>query len=313
MGRAKRGVMTPERFWLATALFHVMALLGAWRLARRWRDPEQCGKPLWTWATLLAREVFVLAVFIYGASLAATVAANVGYDQRRIHVGPITLRLLGQAIFPGGRTAHRRAGPEPSPCAARAAGVRAGHRGHECLRGQRRRLFHRAAPAEGPPSLGVRRASGTRANDPDPPSLGPADPEIGAHERRALAAGLAHAPDLIVLTGDYVQDSLGRPTELEAAADLRLTMKRIGFGAPLGVFATEGDVGPSCAEVFAGTEVHCLVDDSEGVTLPDGTRLAITGLCPRARSGTDAGRPGADPGHRSRSRSPIWKSLAREE
>jgi len=99
MGRAKRGVMTPERFWLATALFHVMALLGAWRLARRWRDPEQCGKPLWTWATLLAREVFVLAVFIYGASLAATVAANVGYDQRRVHVGPITLRLLGQAIF----------------------------------------------------------------------------------------------------------------------------------------------------------------------------------------------------------------------
>src|SRR6185503_4619735 len=69
-------------------------------------------------------------------------------------------------------------------------------------------------------------------------------PAIGAHEESALRRGLAARPDMVVLTGDYVQDSLGRPTEVEAARDLRALMARIGFRAPLGVFATEGDVGP---------------------------------------------------------------------
>jgi predicted MPP superfamily phosphohydrolase len=103
-------------------------------------------------------------------------------------------------------------------------------------------------------------------------------PSIGAHEERALRAGLAAHPDLIVLTGDYVQDALGRPTEDDAARDLRALMARIGFDAPLGVYATEGDVGPPCREVFAGTRVVCLVDASTVVALPDGDTLGITGL-----------------------------------
>jgi predicted MPP superfamily phosphohydrolase len=84
--------------------------------------------------------------------------------------------------------------------------------------------------------------------------------------------------DLIVLTGDYVQDELGRPSEELAAAELRSAMERQRFEAPLGVFATDGDVGPPCADVFAGTRVRCLVDASDVVTLGDGTRLSITGL-----------------------------------
>jgi uncharacterized protein len=103
-------------------------------------------------------------------------------------------------------------------------------------------------------------------------------PKIGRHEERALRLGLSYKPDLIVLTGDYVQDALGEATELNAAADLRALISRIGFNAPLGVFATEGDVGPPCGVVFAGTEVRCLSDQSAAVDLPDGSRLAITGL-----------------------------------
>ena len=102
--------------------------------------------------------------------------------------------------------------------------------------------------------------------------------DIGAHEERALRTGLSYHPDLIVLTGDYVQDALGRPTEQDAARDLRALIARVGFDAPLGVFATEGDVGPPCAVVFAGTRVHCLVDGSARVNLPDGGTLGITGL-----------------------------------
>ena len=54
-------------------------------------------------------------------------------------------------------------------------------------------------------------------------------PTIGDHERRALEAGLAARPDLIVLTGDYVQNELGRLTEERAAFDLRVLMSRVGF------------------------------------------------------------------------------------
>jgi hypothetical protein len=55
-------------------------------------------------------------------------------------------------------------------------------------------------------------------------------------------------------------------------------MAKIGFDAPLGVFATEGDVGPPCGDVFAGTLVRCLVDASTIVDLPGGGTLGITGL-----------------------------------
>ena len=103
-------------------------------------------------------------------------------------------------------------------------------------------------------------------------------PVIGPREELALRTGLSYRPDLIVLTGDYVQDELGRPTEAQAARDLRALVARIGFDAPLGVFATEGDVGPPCRDVFAGTVVRCLVDESALVTLPAGDTLAITGL-----------------------------------
>ena len=75
-----------------------------------------------------------------------------------------------------------------------------------------------------------------------------------------------------------MQDALGRPTELRGRRDLRTLVARTGFSAPLGVFATEGDVGPPCREVFQKTHVRCLTDESAIVTLPSGRTLQITGL-----------------------------------
>jgi uncharacterized protein len=75
-----------------------------------------------------------------------------------------------------------------------------------------------------------------------------------------------------------VQDALGRRTEVQAAGDLRALIARIGFRAPLGVFATDGDAGLQCRAVFAGSDVRCLVDESAFVTLPGGDSLKITGL-----------------------------------
>lgn len=80
------------------------------------------------------------------------------------------------------------------------------------------------------------------------------------------------------MTGDYVQDALGRATEERAAHDLRQLLSRLELDAPLGVFATEGDVGPACREVFAGTVVRCLTDESVVVRVPGGPSVKLTGL-----------------------------------
>jgi hypothetical protein len=52
------------------------------------------------------------------------------------------------------------------------------------------------------------------------------------------------------MTGDYVQNAMGRDTEQGAARDLAALINRIGFDAPLGVFATEGDGAPRAARCF---------------------------------------------------------------
>jgi uncharacterized protein len=267
--------VTPARFWAATILFHALVLPAVWAVARLWRDDTRCGAAAPRWGVHLARDVGVLAVYVYLASLAATVAANLGHDVGRVHVGPISLRLLGQAIFAEGvlllvllSARHRRcrrvlraAALGTAALAVFAVNVRAYFIEPAMLE-----VRHHAVGGTGGRSLRILHISDIQT------------PSIGSHEENALLSGLRHRPDLIVLTGDYVQDSMGRPTEDRAAADLRALIRRIGFAAPLGVYATEGDVGPPCAAVFAGTDVRCLADASDRVTLPDGRSLGITGL-----------------------------------
>jgi predicted MPP superfamily phosphohydrolase len=271
--------VTPERFWLAVALFHAMVLAGTWFILRRWRDPLRCSLAMGDWLTTLGRDLGALAVFTYLASLLATVAANVGYDLGRVHVGPITLRLLGQAIFLEGllvamALAYRHRGARRIPRAAifAAAAVALFAINVDAYYVEPRSLSVRRHSVAGSPgaagggTIRILHISDIQA------------PAIGAHEERALGTGLSYRPDLIVLTGDYVQDALGVATEEEASRDLRALIRRLRFAAPLGVFATDGDVGPPCRVVFAGTDVICLVDESARVALPRGGTLGITGL-----------------------------------
>lgn len=216
----------------------------------------------------------MLAVFVYAISLVAPFLANLDHP-KRLHIGEISGRLMGQALF-GEAIAlglalafwHRRA-VENRRAFAFAGGALA-----LCLvYAQAYRLEPRQLVASrhvvdqgGAESLRILHITDIQT------------PRIGEHEETALRTGMAQRPDLVVLTGDYVQDELGRRTEAQAAHELRRLLERVGFRAPLGVFATEGDVGPPCREVFAGTGVRCLTDESAVVTLPDGASLKITGL-----------------------------------
>jgi uncharacterized protein len=268
--------MTPERYLLAMILFHTTTLGIACVVAARWWRTEKSALPVGQWIRNLAVDVAKASIATYAVALSATTVVNLDYG-RRVYLGEISGRLMGQALFGEAillaaalAWTHRRAG-QRTRTAAWAAGAAA------------LVVVYVQAYRIEPRMLKVRRhvVNADRTDVEPIRILHMTDiqtPAIGAHEEGALRAGLASQPDLIVLTGDYVQDALGRPTEDTAARDLRALMARIGFDAPLGVYATEGDVGPPCREVFAGTPVRCLVDASALVVLPDGATLGITGL-----------------------------------
>ena len=263
---------------MATSLFHFGVLLGLLGFDWKWRRPDHCVQSTGRWLGSLLRDLLVLAVLIYLLSLIATLIANRTWPGR-LHLGQISLRLLGQAIFVEGPLLalilawrHRTANEVGKTRVLLAACLILSAVHVDAYYIEPQMLVPRHYVVD--PTTGVPSGRSIRV-------LHVTDiqtPTIGAHEERALRLGLSYRPDLIVLTGDYVQDAVGRATELEAAADLRELMTRIGFDAPLGVFATEGDVGPPCGAVFGGTSVRCLSDRSATVNLPGGGRLSITGL-----------------------------------
>lgn len=270
--------MTPELFWWAAAVFHLIVLAATWRVARAWRAPERCRRPAATWLTALIRDAGALAVCGYAISLVVPALANLD-ELRRLRIGAISGRLMGQFLFGEAivwaaalGVLHRRAG---RPARGAMLGTAAlllvavyveAYRVEPNLLRVREHLVDRDPGATGGSTLRILHMTDLQT------------PAIGPRERLAFELGLSSRPDLIVLTGDYVQDALGRPTEEQAARDLRALMDGIAFQAPLGVFATEGDAGLPCRTVFEGTVVKCLVDEGTTLALPGGGTLAVTGL-----------------------------------
>lgn len=112
---------------------------------------------------------------------------------------------------------------------------------------------------------------------------------IGDHERRAFREAAGLNPDLIVMTGDYLQ-------ALPAREDLRPAredFKRLLRGLPrprLGIYAVKGDVeGSDWPSIFEGTPVVPLTDEWLRIPLPgDGARgLVLLGLSPGLARGRD--------------------------
>ena len=283
--------MTPERFWLAAAFFHVLVLIASWRMAAQWRDPARCSLPGRSWFLALFRDLFKLASMSLGLSLLVATAANLD-ALPRLRLGSLSGRLMSQFLF--GEMIllafvvalmHWKVTRRGRAITLVVAGlalfavyIDAYHVEPRMLRVRLHAVDRAGGVAAGARTIRILHVTDIQT------------PAIGAHEERALRIGLAQRPDLIVMTGDYVQDELGRPTEERAKHDLRALMARIGFEAPLGVFATEGDAGLPCRNVFEGTAVRCLVDESAEVPLPDTGALILTGLS----------------GRRGRVRDPAW-------
>jgi predicted MPP superfamily phosphohydrolase len=282
--------VTFAHFWFAAGLFHLTVLAGAWVVVRSWREHARSVAPLGPWSARLGRDLCVLVLGTYLASLAAPLVVSGGNAGHRT-VGAISGRLMSQACFGEAillaawwAACHWRAQARARAIVFTALAVAwlcvyvDAYHVEPRLLFVRRFTVDRSVAGEPVRTIRILHVSDIQTD------------VVGAHEEDALLRGLAEGPDLIVLTGDYVEDALGRPTEAQAARDLRALMAHIGFTAPLGVFATDGDAGLSCRETFAGRPVHCLVDESVEVALSDGDSLVITGL---SRT-------------RGRERDPLW-------
>jgi hypothetical protein len=269
--------MTTTRFHVAMVLFHLAASgLLLWS-ACFWSRAERCLAARGRWLVLVAGHAGALAVATYLLALASAGVVTVDLEWGH-RLGPASGRLLSQAAFfetalfaaalawRHGRAGARRRAVLLGVLSAAVAVVYV-----DAVQVEPRLVFvrrHALDRSGGRPSRTLRIL---QVSDLQTPA-------IGVHEERALRRGLAERPDVIVLTGDYVQYDLGARTEDQAEADLRALMARIGFTAPLGVFATDGDAGPPCSEVFEGAAVRCLVDESVLLEPPGIGPVALTGL-----------------------------------
>jgi predicted MPP superfamily phosphohydrolase len=108
-------------------------------------------------------------------------------------------------------------------------------------------------------------------------------PRIGEYERQVIRQATALRPDLVIFTGDYIQERYASTYEAGAAALNRL-LRDEGPRAPLGFYALQGDVEwrPDWPSLFAGTGVLCLNNAHARVALSGGGTLVLTGLDSRS-------------------------------
>jgi uncharacterized protein len=259
-----------QQFYLVATVFHLVLLALGGAIARRWSQPLAPGasRPRATLGMVRDTSAFLVLAALLAVAAAAAMAN-----------GFTAIRLLSQTLFGemlalvvGAALLLWRRGPRaPALLASLLAGsllavyVEAYHREPEDLH-VRRQTVDRSRGGAVPRSLRIVHLSDIQAD------------RIGPYQRLALRTALEQHPDLIVLTGDYVQPRLQR-TRDRATADLNALLREIRFEASLGAFAVRGDVDVDWPRVFAGTSVRPLTGESVRLTLPDlRSTLTLVGL-----------------------------------
>jgi predicted MPP superfamily phosphohydrolase len=101
---------------------------------------------------------------------------------------------------------------------------------------------------------------------------------VGDYERGVIRRAAELAPDLVVLTGDYVQERM-LPTGRQTARELSELLRAEGPRPPLGIFAVKGDTDDFGIEpLFERAGVRWLSDETVTLALPGGHALALIGL-----------------------------------
>lgn len=97
---------------------------------------------------------------------------------------------------------------------------------------------------------------------------------FGDYEREVFQRTLEERPDVILLAGDYLQ-TWTYPEWLELRGEMNAFLRKIGFDAPLGIYAVDGNVDSwNWAAIFEGLPVQ--VFPATDTVVRDG--IAVTGL-----------------------------------
>lgn len=267
------------RFWVAVIVFHAGMLCITARIAFEWRGHATAVSD--RWLRLLVRDGLVFgAAALFLAGVLSVGPPGDGFLMARL----LCQALFGEAVFLCAwiavvhlrpRRLTRAAVPAVVAGLLLSAYAEAYHVEPQDLEIRRYSLdLTGASPARG--RIRILHLSDLQTD------------AIGPHEERAFREGLAQAPDLIVFTGDYLQERLA-PSRARAEHDLKALIRRVGLCAPLGVYAVEGDVDTDWPGLFRGTGVTCLHDRAARLELPGGASLALVGLS-RASSRDRNGR-----------------------
>ena len=261
------------RFWFAAALFHAAFLGACLILVRRWLQGEH--DPRRWRASLATVALCLIVVAVLLASLAALVGPPGGFT---------VLRFLAQTLF--GETpllgvllsvflfAH---GSQRSAACVAVAVL--------ALLGVYVEAYHRE-----PTDLHVRTHAVHLGRLPKVVRLLHTSDiqafQVGSYEERVVAEAIAQGPDLIVITGDFVQPRLS-PTRSSTNSDLRPLLGRLAAAAPLGAYAIRGDVDVDWPKVLDGTGIRPLSGESLRVALPGNRSLVLVGLTPGMSRGNE--------------------------
>jgi len=260
------------RFPLAIAAAHLPVLLtSGWIIRNAWR-PSRLNLRTGRWLlALLADGVS----FTAATALGLVILGGLGY------LGFASMRLLAQVIFGEllvvvfvlalahlrNASSSRWRGVAFATAAALllATYVEAYHRCPYDLQVRR----HSIDISHGHPQAGVLRL--VHVSDLQTFAVRP-------YERRVFAAVAQLQPDLLLLTGDYVQ-SRYRPTRARTQAQLRTLLTEMRLRPRYGAFALQGDVeSEEWQALFAGLGITCLSNQHTRIPLAGGRTLALTGL-----------------------------------
>jgi hypothetical protein len=111
---------------------------------------------------------------------------------------------------------------------------------------------------------------------------------ITAYEERVFAAALDLEPDLVVLTGDYVQPRL-EPNRGLLAAEFNSLLRRVRLNPRLGSYAVRGDVDDDWPQILDQTGVFALSGESVRIPLSGGRHLTLIGMTPGMSRGHEDG------------------------
>lgn len=259
----------PARFWFAVVSFHLV--IGAVSVWAGRRLLSVADAPARRWTSQLLVSVLVLATAIVAAGIPAAAIASWSRFT--------ALRLLAQVLFGEvllvtailgivglrGRRLGRACALLAMALVIGSAYVEAYHREPHDLQIRTHEIALTRLP-ENVPALTIAHISDIQTA------------AVGTYEERALREAVRLAPDLVVLTGDYVQGWDHDPPR-ELIRSFQELVQRAGLHARLGVYAVKGDVdGDDWARLFDGTSVTCLRDETAVVPLGGGRTMAIVGL-----------------------------------